>query len=200
MIEKLKSMWAGLPKWAKIGIPVAAVLLFIIGRMRATPAAVPAQLPDTGDTAKPSEAQLAAQFDAYTTKLEGQIQAGLQTALTAFNDDLQKKAASNEAKVNGFGSLVNALVETVSNTHNELQNVVDHVDRLNKQQSPNPAPIPTESEILAKARGLSSMWSPALSEGEKNRLHEEAAKLYTSIGATYDAAKGEWSKNGVVLN
>ena len=55
------------------------------------------------------------------------------------------------------------------------------------------------AQIEAQMKANSQAWHTA-SDSEKERLHQENVKLGAMLGASYDDASGEWSKNGTVIN
>lgn len=221
MLDTLKESWGKLPKWAKIGVPVAAVGLFVLARMRSgsgTVVSAGTALNTAGnaqatqqaaqqaaqqlfaDYKKTTDAELASKLDTYTAALESQITTGLETALTAFHDDLAKKAAENQTKVDSFSGLVNQIVGSVNSTTSQLSAVTEHVNRIETAVKTAPVPsTPNESDLLAKALQLSNQWWTA-DPSQRESIHTEAAAYYKAAGASYNDATGEWTKNGRVLN
>lgn len=71
---------------------------------------------------------------------------------------------------------------------------------VTQPSQPSQPSRPTVSDVAQQIKDNGNRWNNATSDYEKQLLHDENVKLGSSIGATYDSGKGEWVKDGKVIN
>lgn len=117
MLDQLKEYWNGLPKWAKIGVPAAALGLFVWGRIHSGSQSVPVttanQVTDGTTGAKVSDAQLAYQMDQFQSGLADKLTQGLTSSIAYMQDDLTKQSQQNATAAAQFQQNVNAQIAAI---------------------------------------------------------------------------------------